>query len=119
MLTAAELAALESLLTRARIFAGIDRAAGVEVCNVGDVAQLRPGADAHWQTSLLLVEKIRDNGDIAGTVLRPHRSGAREAWYTYSAPELTRIGASPFPRPGAKVRSQSYLGYCPKCLRRE
>ena len=108
MLSPEELALLEALLTRARTFAGLDRATSLD----------QPGADPHWDTSLLLVGKIRDNGEILGTVLRPHRSGAIEAHYAYSLPEVIRVGRSPFPPPCRAVRDQSYLAWCPECTRR-
>jgi hypothetical protein len=119
MLTAAEMALLESLLTRARSFAGVEWAAGLDPINVGDVVQLRPGADPHWETSLLVVTKIREDAKVTGYVLRPHRSGCREAWYTYTPPEVIRIGGSPFPGPGRAIRNQSYPVLCPKCARRK
>jgi hypothetical protein len=119
MLTPDELLALESLLVRARASAGIARAAGDDAINVGDLVQLRPGADAHWQTSILLVGKLRENGNVSGVVLRPHRSGYREAWYTYTRPEVIRVGRAPFPGPERAVRNASYLAECPKCLGRE
>jgi hypothetical protein len=68
MLTEDELAALESLLVRARAAAGLARSESGGTVNVGDLVQLRPGADPHWQTSLLLVCKIRDP-------TMPNRSG--------------------------------------------
>ena len=55
MLTSDELAALESLLSRARTAAARDRAATADPITAGDVVQLRPGADSTWETSLLLV----------------------------------------------------------------
>src|SRR6185369_2368969 len=63
--------------------AGVARSESAEAVNVGDLVQLRPGADSHWQTSLLLVCKVRDGGSVSGVVLRPHRSSAKDAWYTY------------------------------------
>lgn len=119
MLTQSELAVFESVLLRARGRAGLERAAALDAVRVGDVLQLRPGADSHWETSLVLVEKLRDDGRISGTVLRPHRSGCREAWYTFTPPEILRIGGSPFPPPCRAIRDQSYLAWCPKCMARE
>jgi hypothetical protein len=119
MLTEDELALLESLLVRARAAAGLARYESGDTVNVGDLVQLRPGADSHWQTSLLLVCKVRDDGRVSGVVLRPHRSGYREAWYTYSRPEVLRIGRAPFAGPEREVRNASYLAACPKCLGRE
>lgn len=119
MLTEDELAALESLLVRARAAAGQVRSETGGTVNVGDLVQLRPGADPHWQTSLLLVCKIRDDGRISGVVLRPHRSGSRDAWYTYSPPEVLRIGRAPFPPPESAVAAASFLAQCPRCLGRE
>lgn len=118
MLTDNELATLESLLVRARAAAGQTRYEAGGAVNVGDLVQLRPGADSHWQTSLLLVCQVHDDGRVSGVVLRPHRSGCREAWYTYSAPEILRIGRAAFPPPAKRVNSASYLAYCPQCLGR-
>lgn len=115
MLTEEELAVLESLLVRARSAAGMARHECGDTVNVGDLVQLRPGADPHWQTSLLWVSKIGDDGRISGIVLRPHRSGYREAWYTYSRPEVLRIGRAAFPAPARAVNNASYLACCPQC----
>jgi hypothetical protein len=119
MLTEDELAALESLLVRARAAAGQARSESGGTVNVGDLVQLRPGADPHWQTSLLLVCKIRDDGRISGVMLRPHRSGSRDAWYAYSPPEVIRIGRTPFPPPEPAVSNASFLAQCPRCLGRD
>lgn len=115
MLTPQELDTLESLLLRARALAGADRAAIAATLAPGDLVQLRPGADPFWQTSLVLVELVRDDGGISGPLLRPHRSGCREAWYTFRPPDLARIGRAPFPAPDASVRSQVYNPPCPIC----
>jgi hypothetical protein len=119
MLSPEELTTLESLLARARAAAGVARAESADTVTVGDLVQLRPGADSHWQTSLLLVCKVRDDGRVSGVILRPHRSGYREAWYTYNLPEVLRVGRAPFPPPGKAVNSASYLATCPKCLGRD
>lgn len=118
MLTPEELLLLESLLTRARHAAGVDRAAVTEAINVGDVVQLRPGADPHWETSLLLVCRIRDDGGISGQIMRPHRGGYQEAWYTYRPPLVARIGHMPFPEPPPPIRSWCYEP-CHLCLARK
>jgi hypothetical protein len=112
MLTAEEIQMLESLLVRAR-HAAIQT--GADVIGPGDVVQLRPGSDPHWNTSLLLVCKVREDGGISGQILRPHRSGLREAWYTYRLPEVAKLGRMPFPEPGLAVRSAGYLPLCPSC----
>lgn len=119
MLSPEELTTLESLVARARKSAGQARSEYADPINVGDLVQLRPGADSHWQTSLLLVCKVRDGGRVSGVVLRPHRSGYREAHYTYSLPEVLLIGRAPFPPPDRAVRSASYLAHCPRCLGRD
>ena len=119
MLTEDELAALESLLARARGAAGAARSKSGDTINVGDLVQLRPGADSHWQTSLLLVCKVRDDGRVSGVVLRPHRAGYSAAWYTYSAPEVLRVGRAPFPPPERSINSAGYLAHCPRCLGRD
>ena len=116
MLTVEEIQMLESLLRRARhaISAALDQPNGSAIA-AGDVVQLRPGADAHWETSLLLVGKVREDGGISGTILRPHRAGAREAWYTFQPPDVCLVGRTPFPEPSLRVRSASYWPPCPTC----
>lgn len=113
MLTPDEIAALEALLTRARQANGADLAAIRETITVGDIVQLRPGSDPHWETSLLLVCRISDDGGISGQILRPHRGGYREAWYTYRPPLVARVGRMPFPEPDLRIRSMAYDG--PRC----
>jgi hypothetical protein len=110
MLSPEEIRLLDSLLTRAR-----HAVVQTDDINPGDVVQLRPGSDPHWKTSLLLVCKIREDGGISGQILRPHRSGMREAWYSYRPPEVSKIGRMPFPEPGLDVRSAAYLPLCPSC----
>jgi len=110
MLTPEELTVLESLCSRARV-AGTQEA---DELAPGDVVQIRPGFDPHWQTSLMLVGRVLD-GKISGTILEPHRGGYREAWYTYRRPELFRIGRLPFPEPPASVRAMCYCPPCPLC----
>lgn len=110
-LTPAELAILEALCSRGRQEADADPGA----IAAGDVVQIRPGVDPHWQTSLFLVCAIRDDGSISGQILRPHRSGAREAWYTFRPADLARIGNAPFPEPPANIRSMVYPEICPHC----
>jgi hypothetical protein len=117
MLTADELLVLESLLARARHAAGADRATILESITVGDVVQLRPGADPHWETSLLLVCRIRADGAISGQILQPHRGGYRDAWWTYRPTSVARVGRSPFPEPAMAIKSWSY-DPCPVCCQR-
>lgn len=113
-----EITLLEMLLARARQGAGVAHEAILETIAVGDVVQLRPGADHHWETSLLLVSRILPDGGVQGQIMRPHRGGCREAWYTYRPPSLARIGRMPFPEPAVRVRSWSYDGPpCPACGR--
>jgi hypothetical protein len=114
-----ELQILESLLTRLRDAAAAGRAAGSDAINPGDIVQLRPGSDPHWQTSMFLVCKVREDGGISGQILRPHRGGFREAWYTYRPPEVARIGRMPFPEPPLTVRSAGYWPPCPECAKRK
>lgn len=116
MLTADELVLLEGLLLRARHANGAHRSSILESIEVGDIVQLRPGADKHWQTSFLLVCRIRPDGRIAGQILRPHRGGFQEAWWDFSIPEVARIGRSPFPEPGLEIRSWAYEP-CLRCVR--
>lgn len=114
MLTREEIVTLEQLLARARSFANVHLAAPRDVFAVGDVVQLRPDADPHWETSLLLVCRVRDDGGISGPILRPHRGGYREAWYTYRPPSVARIGHMPFGAPSLRINSWAYDG--PGCL---
>jgi len=114
LVTGEELGVLESLLERAR-HAVIGRRAMSDDIQPGDVVQLCPGADPDWQTSLLLVCRIRDDGGISGQILRPHRGGFRECWYTYRPPLVVRIGRMPFPEPPLSVRSTGYWPPCPNC----
>jgi hypothetical protein len=104
-----EITILEMLLARARQTGGANH----QEIAVGDIVQLRPGADPHWQTSLLLVCRILDDGGIQGQILRPHRGGYREAWYTYRPPEVIRVGRMPYPEPDLQIRAWSYDG--PQC----
>jgi hypothetical protein len=116
MLTPEEVATLEALLARARGLLGEDSAAVRDTITVGDVVQLRPGADPHWETSLLLVCRIREDGGVQGQILRPHRGGHREAWYTYRPPSVARIGRMPFPEPDMRIKAWNYDGpRCPCC----
>lgn len=116
MLTVEEIQVLENLLRRARL--AIDAALKSSAPNAiapGDLVQLRPGADAHWETSFLLVGKVRDDGGISGTILRPHRGACRAAWYTYRPPQVCLVGRAPFPQPSQRVQSASYWPPCPIC----
>ncbi len=113
LLTPDELLLLESLLSRARHLAGVERCAIADAIHIGDVVQLRPGADAHWESSLLLVCRIHDDGSVSGQILRPHRGGYREAWWRYTVPEVARVGRMPYPEPGLAIRSWAYDG--PPC----
>lgn len=107
MLSPDELHVLDSLLKRARDAAA---APTKETIAPGDVVQLRPGADPHWETSLLLVCRVRPDGAISGQILRPHRGGHALAWYTYRPPAVVKIGSMPFDEPAMRVRSWSYDG---------
>lgn len=112
MLTPEELAALESLLTRAR--ASAQRGKWVQTpLAPGDVAQIRPGASPHWATSLVLITKAPAHGRVRGIILRPHRSGCPEAAEHFSPPEIARIGHAPFFQPPAEIRSHTYCPDCP------
>jgi hypothetical protein len=116
MLTVEEIQMLESLLRRARL--AISAALNpplTEAIGPGNLVQLRPGADPQWETSFLSVAKVRDDGGIAGTILRPHRGGWRDAWYTYRSPDVFRIGRAPYPEPSAGVQSAGYWPPCPSC----
>ena len=78
----------------------------------GDVAQLRPGACSTWETSLLLVTQAGAH-HVRGQILRPHRSGCREAWARYSPAELARIGHAPHAEPSRAMRAWCYEPACP------
>lgn len=114
MLNAEELLVLESLLARARHEAGSNRSSIHESIQIGDVVQLRPGADSLWETSLLLVCRIHDDGSVSGQILQPHRGGVREAWWRYTLPEVARIGRTPYPEPAPSIKSWSF-DPCPVC----
>jgi hypothetical protein len=83
-----------------------------EAFTADDVAQLRPGACSTWETSLLLVTQAGAH-QVRGQILRPHRSGCREAWARYSPAELVRIGRAAFPEPARAVRAWCYEPACP------
>ena len=108
MLSPDEIHLLELLLKRARHAAAPNK--NNDAIAPGDVVQLRPGADPHWETSLLLVCRVRPDGAISGQILRPHRGGHALAWYTYRPPAVVKIGAMPFDEPAMRVRSWSYDG---------
>jgi hypothetical protein len=114
MLTIEELQMLESLLRRLALAAVLKPPVNDAIAP-GDVVQLRPGADPHWETSFLSVGRIRDDGGISGAILRPHRGGYRDAWYTYRPTDLLRIGHAAFPEPTRRVQSVSYWPACPSC----
>ena len=114
MLSPDELAALESILLRAR--ASRQPTSGLEIAP-GDVVQLRPGADRTWECSLLLVTQVVD-GEVRGQILRPHRSGVREAWGRYSPAEVVLVGRTPYPEPPADIRRGVYSPPCENCLRK-
>lgn len=111
MLSPEEILVLESLLARARQVLPSESACAD--IRAGDIVQLRPGADSHWKTSFLHVGKVRHDGGIAGTLLRPHRGGWREAWYTFRPPELYFVGSAPFPEPRVGIGGD--LPLCPAC----
>ena len=107
MLSPDEMQLLESILKRARHAAA---APANDTIAPGDVVQLRPGADPHWETSLLLVCRVRQDGSISGQILRPHRGGHAVAWYTYRPPAIAKVGSTPFPEPTMRVRAWGYDG---------
>ena len=107
MLTPAELAALESLLARARRAAGEAHAAALDTITPGDLVQIRPGADPTWDTSLMIVGYV-DPRQVRGAILTFHRSGCREAWGRYSHAEVLRIGRLPYPEPAPDVKRWCY-----------
>lgn len=112
MLTPDELTALEGLLLRARIEAARDRNAVAEAITPGDIVQLRPGASPTWETSILLVMTAEAH-HVRGQVLKPHRSGCREAWASFSAADVARIGRAPFTEPAPDVKAWCYEPPCP------
>lgn len=102
MLTTEELLTLEGILARARAAHARANLHQVATITVGDVVQLRPGADRTWESSLLLVMDTH-NGRIRGQILRPHRGGCREAWYAYTPPEVVIIGRAPYAGPAPEI----------------
>lgn len=107
-ITPEELTALRRLMARAEQAQPTAAAA----INAGDVVQLRPGADPHWETSLMLVTQANAH-QVRGQILRPHRGGCREAWGNYSTPEVARVGAAPYGEPAPDIRSWCYAPPCP------
>jgi hypothetical protein len=114
MLTADEMLTLQNLLSRARAATSPH----TDTIAPGDVVQLRPGASRTWETSLLLVGQVRYDGRIRGAILRPHRSGCREAWYSYNPAEFLRVGRAPFAEPPEDIRHWCYEPPCPLCQRK-
>jgi hypothetical protein len=55
---------------------------------------------------------------VRGQILRPHRSGCREAWAHYSPAEVLRIGRAAYPEPAHAVRTWCYEPPCPLLLRK-
>jgi hypothetical protein len=110
-MTPDQLSALEELLAAARPAQAAGTAAAAEAIAAGDVVQLRPGASHTWETSLMLVTK-NDGRRIKGQIMRPHRGGCMEAWGSYSAPELIRIGRLPFPEPATDIKAWCYAPPC-------
>src|SRR5262249_34764283 len=108
-LSTLEIDLLTSLLTRAR-----DEASSPSLgkIRVGDIVQIQPGIDETWETSLLQVGAI-DGYRIRGTILRPHRGGCREAWYSYPPGAISRVGHAPFAAPSQRIRSWCYSPGCP------
>lgn len=117
MLTPEELQSLECLIQRARAAAADGLATAAEPIHPGDVVQIRPGCDQTWESSLVLVMSS-DNHRIRGQVLRPRRSGCREAWATYKRGEVLRVGRAVYPEPPTEVKSQCYDPACDRALRK-
>jgi hypothetical protein len=57
----------------------------------GDLVQIKPAADKIFGGMIMRVTRVRPDR-IEGYLLRPHRSGWREAWHHHTAPELVHIG---------------------------
>lgn len=114
MLTTEEKDLLRSLLTREAATAPPSSAATIAA---GDLVQLRPGADATWETSLLLVHQVAGD-QLRGAIMRPHRGGCREAWAKYSTAEVERVGRVTYAEPAADIRAWCYEPSCPLQLRR-
>lgn len=108
MLTPAEIAMLENLLIRARHAATGGHPA--DALTPGDVAQLRPGASATWDTSLFLVCQANRH-QVRGQILRPHRGGCRLAWSTFTPP-----GPALYPAPPLAIRAWCYAPPCARSL---
>jgi hypothetical protein len=111
MLTTEELVTLEQILARARTDHGRKNVHQAPTIAPGDVVQLRPGADRTWESSLLLVADTQ-GGRLRGAILRPHRGGCREAWYTFTSPEVLRVGNAPYPAPPPEICGWSYTPLC-------
>src|SRR5262245_56917987 len=98
MLTPEELAMLQALLARAISPSGSLHVAATMDIQPGDVVEIRPGIDRAWESSLILVTRV-EGLRCRGQILRPHRSGCSEAWYSFRPGEVVRIGHAPFPQP--------------------
>lgn len=123
MLTPNETNALRALLAReaatAPLAVATSAAQDTEYSDLapGDVAQIRPGACRTWETSLLLVTQT-DTHQVRGQILRPHRSGCREAWAHYSRAEVLRVGRVAYPEPARDILAWCYEPLCPLRLRK-
>jgi hypothetical protein len=77
---------------------GIQEADPAALIAPGDLVQIRPYADRTFGGMFMHVCRVRP-AHIEGYLLRPHRGGCREAWHTFSPPELLRLGRSFFEQP--------------------
>lgn len=96
MLTPTESALLRALLARE----ATSQAAPLEYSDLaaGDVAQIRPFADAAFGGMLVQITAAEPY-ELRGFLLRPHRGGCRDAQLRLKHCELERIGRSYWPDP--------------------
>jgi hypothetical protein len=98
MLTPTETATLRALLAREASAAPPVDATDFQELAAGDVAQIRPFADAAFGGMLYQVCQVTPY-ELRGFLLRPHRGGCREAWLRLKHCQLERIGRVFWPDP--------------------
>lgn len=71
----------------------------------GDIVQIHPSADSVFGGLCMRITRKR-GVNLEGYLLRPHRSGCKEAWYSFTEGELTFIGSLSHPEPKWGFRGQ-------------
>jgi hypothetical protein len=88
----------ESALLRALLAREAESPAEYADLAAGDVAQIRPLADATFGGMLVQIAAAEPH-QVRAFLLRPHRGGCRDAWLKLKHCELERIGRSYWPDP--------------------